>query len=118
MDINELIDWVANKLWEINCTQCFIPDSITGCSKTKDVAREILGHPSLYLEVDGDISDWGKYTWVRFNYCGMNPEGKPKYLIPLTEAIGEMEADEDIKLGRLKTFNSAEELIDELHKGE
>ncbi len=97
MDINELIDGVANKLWEINCTQCFIPDSITGCSKTKDVAREILGHPSLYLEVDGDISDWGKYTLVRFSYCGLNPKGKPKYLINLAEALKESNEEEDIK---------------------
>ncbi len=97
MDINELIEDTARKLWEINCTQCFIPDSITGCSKTKDVAREILSHPSLYLEVDGDIPDWGKYKWVRFSYCGMNPEGKPKYLIPLSEALKESNEKEDIK---------------------
>ena len=40
--------------------------------------HKAYNQPNLYLEVEGDLSD-----------CGLGPEGKPKYLIPLAQAIKE-----------------------------
>ena len=95
MDIDELIDWAATGIEVSMCCACGCTgEECEGCTWLPDIvakktAKQILSHPNLYLEVDGDLTDWGKYTLVRFSYWGMNPKGEPKYLIPLAEAITE-----------------------------
>lgn len=59
------------------------------------VVREILQYlhsQGVYPEIEGEMAEWAKHKWVRFTYCGMNPNEKPcKFLIPLTGVIIEEE---------------------------
>jgi len=60
-EVQKLVEWVVDKLWEGICSECYIPDSINNCTRTKVLAKQILSHPKLALIANCELCEGNGY---------------------------------------------------------